>query len=56
MEVERYKMNYTKIISEKLKWKLPYDVRKIIDKEKESDNIRLLGKDFVKNNKNKGKL
>ena len=56
MEVERYKMNYTKIISEKLKWKLPYDVRKIIGKEKESDNIRLLGKDFVKNNKIKGKL
>ena len=24
--------------------------------EKGSDNIRILGKDFVKNNKNKGKL
>ena len=53
MEVERYKMNYTKIISEKLKWKLPYDLLELIDK---SDNIRILGNDFVKNNKNKGKL
>ena len=56
MEVERYKMIYTKKINEELKSVLPYNVRKIIDKEKESDNIRLLGKDFVKNNKNKGKL
>ena len=57
MEVERYKMNYTKIISEKLKWKLPYfDLEELIKNENQSDNIRLLGKDFVKNNKNKGKL
>ena len=56
MELERYKMIYTKIISEKLKWKLPYDVEKIIEKENQSDNIRILGNDFVKNNKNKGKL
>ena len=32
MEVERYKMNYTKIISKKLKWKLPYfDLEEQID-------------------------
>ena len=56
MEVERYKMIYTKIISKKLKWILPYDLKETIDKENKSDNIRFLGKDFVKNNKNKGKL
>ena len=56
MEVERYKMIYTKKINEELKSVFPYDVRKIIDKENKSDNIRLLGKDFLKNNKNKGKL
>ena len=56
MEVERYKMIYTKKINEELKSVLPYDVRKIIDKKNKSDNIRILGNDFVKNNKNKGKL
>ena len=56
MEVERYKMIYTKIISEKLKWKLPNYVKRLIEKENESNNIRILGNDFVKNNKNKGKL
>ena len=56
MEVERYKMIYTKKINEELKLKLPYIIRNIIDEENKSDNIRLLGKDFLKNNKNKGKL
>ena len=57
MEVERYKMIYTKKISEKLKWKLSFfDLEELFDKENENDNIRLLGKDFVKNNKNKIKL
>ena len=56
MEVERYKMIYTKKINEELKRKMPFFLRNIIDKENKSDNIRLLGKDFVKNNKNKGKL
>ena len=56
MEVERYKMIYTKKINEELKLKKHYIVRNIIDKENKSDNIRLLGKDFLKNNKNKGKL
>ena len=56
MEVERYKMIYTKIISEEFKYKFIFDSPEIIDKENQSDNIRLLGEDFVKNNKNKGKL
>ena len=33
MEVERYKMIYTKIISEKLNGEVPDDVQEIIDKE-----------------------
>ena len=38
MEVERYKMIYTKIISEKLKWKLPnYVKRLIVNRE---DNLK----------------
>ena len=57
MEVERYKMIYTKIINEELKSVLSYfDLEELIDKENKSDNIRILGEDFVKNNKNKGKL
>ena len=57
MEVERYKMLYTKKINEELKSVLSYFyLEELIDKENKSDNIRLLGKDFVKNNKNKGKL
>ena len=57
MEVERYKMNYTKIISEKLKWKFPYFYFfELIDKKNENNNIRILSYDFVKNNENKGKL
>ena len=40
MEVERYKMIYTKNLSTLF----------------ENDYIRILGNDFVKNNKNKGKL
>jgi len=56
MEVERYKMIYTKIINEGLKSELPYEGRIIIDIFNKNDNIRILGNDFVKNNKNKGKL
>ena len=56
MEVERYKMIYTKKINEVLKSVLFYGLDEIINKENKIDNIRLLGKDFVKNNKNKGKL
>ena len=56
MEVERYKMIYTKKINEELKSVLPYEVRKIIKKENKSYNIKILDNIFVKNNKNKGKL
>ena len=56
MEVERYKMIYTKKINEELKSVLSYFDFRRIDIENENDNIRLLGKDFVKINKNKGKL
>ena len=55
MEVEKYKMIYTKIISEEIKNELPFDVKRLIDIEKESENIRILDNDNVKNNKNKGK-
>ena len=50
-------MIYTKIIS--LKMKLTSNDRRVIDligKKNENNNLRLLGNDFVKNNKNKGKL
>ena len=56
MEVERYKMIYTKKINKELKWKLPNFIKRLIEIENESNNIRILGNDFVKNNKNKGKL
>ena len=55
MEVERYKMVYTTIISKILIDELSYTNSKIY-KEMKSDNIRILGNDFVKTNKNKGKL
>ena len=56
MEVERYKMIYTRIVKEELKWEFPIDVIELMDKGIEKNNIRILGNDFVKNNKNKGKL
>ena len=56
MEVERYKMIYTKKIRIELEDELPYGLDEIINIENENDNIRILGEDFVKNNKNKGKL
>ena len=62
MEVERYKMIYTKIYTDKL-----LDISRSIEdqndefilniyKEILSYDIRILGSDFVKNNKNKAKL
>jgi len=62
MEVERYKMIYTKIYTDKL-----LDISRSIEdqidefilkiyKEIFSYDIRILGSDFVKNNKNKAKL
>ena len=56
MEVERYKMIYSKIIRKELEDELPDDVQEIIDKESKNNNVRILGEDFVKKNENKGKL
>ena len=56
MEIERYKMIYTKIKIEELKKKLIYDAKILIYIENENYYIRILGKDFVKKNENKGKL
>ena len=61
MEVERYKIIYTtkinKIIENALKNLINVIKRKQkIKGEIYSDNIRILGHEFVKNNKNKVKL
>ena len=56
MEVERYKMIYTKLIREDLEDEVPYDLTDIIMEDIVNDYFRILGNDFVKNNKNKGKL
>ena len=56
MEIERYKMIYTKKVNKRLEKEINlYLKEKTIEKIK-SDNIRVLGHDFVKNNKNKAKL
>ena len=58
MEVERYKMTFTKKINEKeLNGEIyEMDIEQKVKHEMISGNIRILGHDFVKNNKNKGKL
>ena len=57
MEVERYKMILTTKIKKELKYKIDYlFIEQKLKKEMLSDNIRILGHDFVKNNKNKAKL
>ena len=61
MEVERYKMIFTKIINKEIEDKLDTQssiiyINHKIEDEIYSDNIRILGHDFVKNNKNKAKL
>jgi hypothetical protein len=56
MEVERYKMIYTKLIREDLEDEVPYDLTDIIMEDIVNDYFRILGNDFVKNNKNKGIL
>ena len=58
MEVERYKMTFTKKINEKeLNGEIyEMDIEQKIKHEMISGNIRILGHDFVKNNKNKAKL
>ena len=55
MEDERCKMVYMTKIYELLLFGRDFIDDKLYN-EKGSDNIRILGKDFVKNNKNKGKL
>ena len=55
MEVEEYKMVYKRKNDEILIYELNL-INKKLYKEIKSDNIRILGNDFVKNNKNKGKL
>ena len=57
MQVEKYKMIYIKNTNKNLEDVLKYYyIRKKVKDEIESDNIRILGKAFVKNNKNKAKL
>ena len=56
MEVERYKMVYTTKIDETLIDELLEFTNNKLYNEIISDNMRILGNDFVKNNKNKGKL
>ena len=57
MEEEKYKMIYSRRIKKKLEDMIKYGIKeqKIKD-ELESNKIRILGHDFVKNNKNKAKL
>ena len=57
MEVERYKMILTTKVNKELKDKITkFYIGQKLKKEIYSDNIRILGHDFVKNNKNKAKL
>ena len=58
MEVERYKMTFTKKINEKeLNGEIyEMDIEQKVKHEMIGGNIRILGHDFVKNNKNKAKL
>ena len=55
MFVERYKMKYTTKADKKLKDIINH-LNNEIYKEIKSDNIRILGQYFVKNNENKAKL
>ena len=56
MEVERYKMVCATKIDETLIDELLEFTNNKLYNEIISDNMRILGNDFVKNNKNKGKL
>ena len=61
MEVERYKIILTSKIDKKIEDKINnrhslFHIRKKIKDEIFSDNIRILGHEFVKNNENKAKL
>jgi len=54
MEVEIYKLTYTKKINKKLEEKIKY--WETLLEEIHSDNIRILGNYFMNNNKNRAKL
>ena len=55
MKVIRYKMIYVTKIDEKIKDNInPFEAKLL--EEIDSENIRILGKDFVKNNINFAKL
>ena len=58
MEVERYKMIYATKNDKDLFYQMKYDFdyEEDIKYEILDDNVRILGYDFVKNNKNKAKL
>jgi len=60
MKVDRYKMIYitktNKELEDKIKIDNVYIFKENIINENNGYNLRILGKDFVKNNKNKGKL
>ena len=58
MEIEKYKMIYTKNINEELLDEMFMFFIDIKFKEeiRSDDDIRILGKDFVKNNSNKAKI
>ena len=58
MEVERYKIILTSKIDKKIEDKINKSIfiSKKLEDEIFSNNIRILGHDFVKNNKNKAKL
>ena len=60
MNVERYKMIYitrfNQELEDKIKFANVYLLEDKIVNEANDYKIRILGKDFVKNNKNKGKL
>ena len=56
MEVEKYKMIYTRKVNKKLIFSVWYKKEVEIKDEIVSDKMRILGNDFVKKNKNKGKL
>ena len=57
MEVERYKMILTTKVNKELKdEKTELYIEEKVKDEMLNDNIRILGHDFVKNNKNKAKL
>ena len=56
MEVERYKMIYTKKITEEMLYEMDDYIDDSSEEEIKSDSIRILGHQFIINNHNKVKL